>query len=86
VSKSVGFMYIARKECGRVAALCWDEPKFRKDTAKTVADYIRRGLAVERLERFEGDSMPGEWICKECRGKPCATPPTGDGGAGDGKK
>lgn len=49
----VGFMYVAKKECGRVAALCWDDAKYKKDTAKTVADYIKRGLTVERLERFE---------------------------------
>jgi hypothetical protein len=69
--KSIGFMYLAKKECGRVAAMCWDEPKYAKDTAKHVADYIRRGLTVERMERFEGDALP-EMICKECRGKPCA--------------
>jgi hypothetical protein len=68
--KSLGFMYIAKKQCGRVAALCWDDPKYAKDTANTVADYIRRGLVVERIERFEGAPTP-EMICNECRGKPC---------------
>jgi hypothetical protein len=66
----IGFMYVAKKACGRVAASCWDDENSKKDTAKTVADYIRRGLTVERIERFDGDQMP-EWICDECRGKSC---------------
>jgi hypothetical protein len=68
--KRLGFMYVAKKACGRVAASCWDDADSKKDTAKTVADYIKRGLTVERIERFHGDQMP-EWICDECRGKPC---------------
>lgn len=65
--KSMGFMYLAKRPCGKVSAMCWDEPKYAKDTAKTVADYIRRGDAVERIERFEGDPLP-EMICRPgCR-------------------
>lgn len=72
--KSLGFMYVAKRPCGRVAALCWDDDNYKADTAKTVADYIKRGLAVERIERHEGDEMP-EMICKDCRGKPCKDQP-----------
>ena len=70
-SQLIGHMYVGRRPCGRVAAMCWDDPKYAKDTAKTVADYIRRGYVVERLARHEGQPLP-EMICDECRGnRPC---------------
>lgn len=61
--KSMGFMYIARRACGKVSASCWDDANAKKDTAKFVAGYIKRGDSVERIERFEGDPQP-EWICR----------------------
>lgn len=61
--KSLGFMYIARRACGKASAACWDDAMSKKDTAKCVADYIKRGDAVERIERFVGDPQP-EWICR----------------------
>jgi hypothetical protein len=71
--KSMGFMYLARRACGKVSASCWDDALSKKDTAKTVAGYIKRGDTVERIERFEGDEMP-EFICRpgcnDCRVKP----------------
>lgn len=70
--KKLGFMYLAKRPCGRVSASCWDDPGHEKSTAKEVARYIARGDTVERTERHEGDPQP-EWICEECRGKPCAT-------------
>lgn len=67
--KWLGFMYLAKRPCGRVSAMCWDEPGFEKDTAKHVAEYIRRGDKVERVERFEGDKLPEQICrpgCKDC--------------------
>lgn len=65
--KSLGFMFIARRPCGKVSAACWDDPGMEKDTAQHVAEYKRRGAKVERIERFEGDPQP-EWICRTgCR-------------------
>lgn len=61
--KSLGFMYLARRACGKVSASCWDDAMSKKDTAKIVAGYIKRGDTVERIERFEGDPQP-EWICR----------------------
>ena len=61
--KSLGFMYLARRACGKVSASCWDDAMSKKDTAKCVAGYIKRGDSVERIERFEGDPQP-EWICR----------------------
>lgn len=63
MSKSLGHMYIARRACGKVSASCWDDAMSKKDTAKIVAGYIKRGDTVERVERFEGDPQP-EWICR----------------------
>lgn len=67
--KFLGFMFIARRLCGRVSASCWDDPGFEKSTAKEVAKYIRRGDSVDRVERYENDPQP-EWVCgqgcKEC--------------------
>jgi hypothetical protein len=68
--KSLGFMYLAKYPCGRVVAMSWDDKGREKDTAKRVAEWIKRGDKVERVERFEDDLMP-EWICDECRGKEC---------------
>lgn len=59
----LGWMYIARRKCGRVSAMCWDDKGHEKDTAKHVADYIKRGDSVERIERFKNDPMP-DWICR----------------------
>jgi hypothetical protein len=61
--KSQGFMYIARRKCGKVSAMCRDDPVREKAAAKSLAGWVRRGDTVERVEVFEGDPMP-EWICK----------------------
>ena len=69
----LGFMYIARKRCGKISAMAWDDPGHEKSTAKEVASYIKRGDAVERVERFKGDPLPSkdQMMCDECRGKGC---------------
>ncbi|MBV4507708.1 hypothetical protein HU751_023025 [Pseudomonas sp. BW13M1] len=68
--KFLGHQYIARRDCGKVSAACWDDKGYEKSTAKFVAGCVRRGDAVERIERREGDPMP-EWICRpgcnDCR-------------------
>ena len=70
----LGYMYIARRPCGKVSGRCWDEPGYRKYTAKEVAGYIKRGDYVERVERFENDPQP-EWICEPGCSK-CKQPDT----------
>lgn len=70
--RHLGAMYIARRKCGKVSAMCWDDPGSEKDTAKSVSGYIKRGDSVERVERYENDPMP-EWICRSgCTD--CVTP------------
>jgi hypothetical protein len=65
MGKRLGFMYIAKRACGKASAMAWDDPGYGKATAKLVAGWIRRGDKVERVERFEGDPQP-EWICIPC--------------------
>lgn len=63
----VGYQYIARRPCGKVSAMAWDDPGHEKDTAKFVSRCIRRGDAVSRVAVHKGDPMP-DWVCQECRG------------------
>lgn len=41
-------VYVGRKACGCAVAAVVDDPRFAKDTAKAVADFIKSGYAVER--------------------------------------
>lgn len=68
--KSIGFMYVAKRPCGKVSAMCWDDKGYEKDTAKSVQEWIKRGDSAERIERFEGDPLPEQICypgCKECK-------------------
>lgn len=41
-------IYIGKwPDCGCITAVCVDDPKHRKDTAKFVTDLIKRGQVVE---------------------------------------
>lgn len=65
----LGFMYLARRPCGKVSAAAWDSEEHRKSIGKSVAEWIARGDNVERVERKEDDPQP-EWVCN--RGDVCA--------------
>ena len=53
-------VYVGRwVACDCIAAACVDEPEHRKDVAKAVATYIRRGYRVERIALAE----VGDWRC-----------------------
>lgn len=70
--ESQGFMYLAKRPCGKVSAMAWDDAGYEKSTANSVARWLRRGDEVERVEVFKGDPMP-ETICRpECDN--CKTP------------
>jgi len=43
--------YIATAKCGCVVGLIAVIPGYEKDTAKNVADFIKRGYMVELVER-----------------------------------
>lgn len=67
--KYLGAVYIARRPCGKVSAMCWDDKGHEKETAKLVAGYIKRGDTVERVDRYENDPQP-DWMslgCKSCK-------------------
>lgn len=61
--ESQGFMYVAKRKCGRVSAMRWDDAGGEKEVAKSLAGWVRRGDTVDRIEVFKGDPMP-EWICR----------------------
>jgi len=53
-------------KCGMMLACAVDMPDFKKDTAKSVASWIRDGLTIEK--RLTADVRTSEW-CKCPRGK-----------------
>jgi len=59
----LGSMYVARRQCGKVSAMCWDGPDSKESAAQHVAEYRLRGDRVELVERYENDPKP-EWICQ----------------------
>ena len=69
----LGYMYLAKRPCGRVSASSWDDAQHAKAVAKDVGAWIRRGLVIERIARYRGDPQP-DWICDGCRGKSCNPP------------
>lgn len=49
--------YVGRKTCGCVMAVVVDEPDRPKDTARSVAEFIKDGLSISRMliEDFRND-------------------------------
>jgi hypothetical protein len=41
--------YIGSYACGCAVAAVVDDPQFKKDTAKRIAEWVRNGMTVERL-------------------------------------
>lgn len=64
-------VYVGRKSCGCAVAACVDDPKFPKDTAQAVADFIKGGLTVER---HPGGARVTVEFC-HCDPKPGASKP-----------
>jgi hypothetical protein len=60
---SQGFMWVARKPCGKVSALAWDDDD-NESIRKSLTDWADRGDQVERIERFEGQELP-EIMCRD---------------------
>lgn len=64
--KSLGFIYLAKRPCGKVSALCWDDARYEQENLEFIERCTARGDTVERVERFDGDELP-ELICSpEC--------------------
>lgn len=43
------FCYVGFNAAGKARAFVRDDPKFRADTAKTVAEWIKEGRTVRRM-------------------------------------
>jgi hypothetical protein len=43
------FAYVAIHECGRIVAASVDDPDHKREVARDIGGWIRRGEAVERL-------------------------------------
>lgn len=59
--------YIARKPCGCTVAACVDEPEYRKENAKTIAEWIKKGYEVLRFS--EGEFKLNRCQCEVVNGK-----------------
>jgi len=54
----MGFhVYVGTLSCGCSVAACVDEPRYQKDTAKSVADMIAGGMTVERVYVPDGETV-----------------------------
>lgn len=56
------FAYIGIKPCGCTVAAVIDDPKYAKDTAESVADFIKSGYRIERVACDEA-----RFKLKECK-------------------
>lgn len=61
--------YIGIKPCGCMVAWVYDDPKYLKDTAETLADFIRSGYSVERVTTDEVRNRLGKCKCSKEGGK-----------------
>jgi len=59
----LGFLWIAKRPCGKVSAMSWEDRGAEVEVAESIARWRDRGDAVERVARYEGDPQP-EWICR----------------------
>lgn len=57
-------VYVAAdpKQPGAAWAICVDRPEWAKDTAKSVADWMRKGANVERVDIETGKAMLQKWV------------------------
>jgi len=62
-------IYIAKRPCGRVSALFWDDKGSEAETRKSIDRWIKRGdsvalIDVDALEKLEPICKQG---CGDCR-------------------
>jgi hypothetical protein len=56
--------YVAyHADCGKVVACTIDNPEHKKEVAKDVADWIRRGDTVEHIPATDMPDAPGWCRC-----------------------
>jgi hypothetical protein len=52
--------YVGHADCGCLVSVVVDDPEYKKDTAKSVAQFIRSGYAVTRITLEEFRAV-GKW-------------------------
>lgn len=62
--------YVAWRD-GFVVAVCVDDPKWKKDTARSIAEWVRKGCTIERMTHSQFNEIPREKLFKR---KPKAEP------------
>ncbi|NCP97724.1 hypothetical protein GW796_05720 [archaeon] len=73
MSTSLGFVYVAKRKCGKISASAWDDVNWNNhDKIKTFRSWLARGDTIEVIERFKNDEMP-EWICDTFCCEGCCT-------------
>mgnify|MGYP001615725089 CR=1 FL=1 len=57
-------VYVAedRGQPGAAFAICIDDIEYAKETAKTLADWVKRGAIVHRCDREVGLVMLDKWV------------------------
>jgi hypothetical protein len=68
----VTHVYFGVKACGCRVAVVVDDPEYPKDTARSVAEFIRDGYTVERAA-YNGETI-GQML-KRCKCKAGSRPP-----------
>ena len=58
----LGYLLIAINDQDQIIASSWDDAEAKKWNRKAVLKWLRRGLTVRRIERYEADTMPIEWF------------------------
>lgn len=65
----LGYLYVARKKCGKVVGASWAAPGLEEENAALIARWVNHGFSVEKIDCYEGDLQP-QWICGS--NEPCA--------------
>jgi hypothetical protein len=65
--KDEGMCYVAAdpKQPGAAWAATADKPQYAKDTAKIIADWVRRGANVMRVPTETAREMLSKWVRPE---------------------
>ena len=70
------FDYVARwPDMPGFGAACVDWPELRKETAKTIAGWIKRGAIIERVHRDEASKGLREYVEEKRRREDAAKQP-----------
>ena len=56
------YVAVDRDQPGAAWAACVDKPEYAKDTAKDIADWIKRGASIERVNAETMQSMLAAWV------------------------